>query len=169
MAKTPIPSSTSAPTPPWRTQSPNLSRLQPTGLFSPVLLVLPTNRVERMWVVDSPSPSSSTPHTPLPQSAVPVLHTPPVLHPTHQAPTLPQTSPPFLPLAGTPSVSASALPGAHMSGRLSGVVSLTDILNLFAKAGGLHPQDPEERRRQRRRSSSVSLGRSSSVDVGGRR
>ncbi len=56
-----------------------------------------------------------------------------------------------------------------MSGRLSGVVSLTDILNLFAKASGLHPQDPEERRRQRRRSSSVSLGRSSSVDVGGRR
>lgn len=41
-----------------------------------------------------------------------------------------------------------------MSGRLSGVVSLTDILNLFARASGLHPTNPEEARRQRRGSSS---------------
>jgi hypothetical protein len=34
-----------------------------------------------------------------------------------------------------------------MSGRLSGVVSLTDILNLFARASGLQPSDPEEARR----------------------
>ena len=31
------------------------------------------------------------------------------------------------------SVSASALPGANISGRLCGVVSLTDILNLFVR------------------------------------
>ena len=43
-----------------------------------------------------------------------------------------------------------------MSGRLSGVVSLTDILNLFARASGLHPTSPEEARRQRRGSSSSS-------------
>ncbi|KAI4163735.1 MAG: hypothetical protein LQ348_007837, partial [Seirophora lacunosa] len=72
----------------------------------------------------------------------------------------------------TPSVSASALPGANMAGRLAGVVSLTDILNLFARASGLHPTDPDERRRQRRRSSSSSMmrgsldsARSSSLDV----
>ncbi len=43
-----------------------------------------------------------------------------------------------------------------MSGRLSGVVSLTDILNLFARASGLHPTDPDEARRNRRGSSSSS-------------
>ena len=48
------------------------------------------------------------------------------------------------------------MPGQHMSGRLSGVISLTDILNLFAKASGLHPTDPEEARRRRRGSSSSS-------------
>lgn len=44
-----------------------------------------------------------------------------------------------------------------MSGRLSGVVSLTDVLNLFARASGLHPGDPEETRRRRRQSSSSSV------------
>ena len=62
-----------------------------------------------------------------------------------------------------------------MSGRLSGVVSLTDILNLFARATGLHPTDPEEARRKRRGSSSSSRSgirgsldsaRSSVVDLG---
>ena len=43
-----------------------------------------------------------------------------------------------------------------MSGRLSGVVSLTDILNLFARASGLQPSDPEEARRARRGSSASS-------------
>jgi hypothetical protein len=56
-----------------------------------------------------------------------------------------------------------------MSGKLSGVVSLTDILNLFARASGLHPGDLEEARRMRRRSSSGSVfsersGRSISID-----
>lgn len=52
-----------------------------------------------------------------------------------------------------------------MSGRLTGVVSLTDILNLFAKASGLSPHDPNETRRQRRRSSSASFRRSMDSDV----
>ncbi|PKS10876.1 hypothetical protein jhhlp_002633 [Lomentospora prolificans] len=55
------------------------------------------------------------------------------------------------------SIPASALPGAHLSGRLSGVVSLTDILNLFAKSTGLKPSDPSEQRARRRRSSSSSV------------
>ncbi|KAL1899123.1 cell separation during budding [Sporothrix stenoceras] len=58
---------------------------------------------------------------------------------------------------GFASVPASALPGAHLSGRLSGVVSLTDILNLFAKTTGLRPSDPADIRARRRRSSSSSL------------
>ena len=33
---------------------------------------------------------------------------------------------------------------------------MTDILNLFARASGLHPTDPEEARRKRRGSSSSS-------------
>jgi hypothetical protein len=57
-------------------------------------------------------------------------------------------------------VTASGIPGAGISGRLNGVVSLTDILNLFARASGLNPLDPAESRRQRRRSSSSSVRRS---------
>jgi hypothetical protein len=47
--------------------------------------------------------------------------------------------------------------GSHLSGRLTGVVTLTDILNLFAKTSGLHPSDPGEQRARRRRSSSSSV------------
>ena len=140
-----------------------------------------------MWIVDSTTPNSSAPSTPLPiqppshhhssstssshsissHSLIPpspagqhntpisIAHPPPV-HPPHLTTSTAQANPPFQPLSATPSVSASALPGQHMSGRLSGVVSLTDILNLFARATGLHPEDPEEARRRRRGSSSSS-------------
>ncbi|EFW99926.1 cbs domain containing protein [Grosmannia clavigera kw1407] len=54
------------------------------------------------------------------------------------------------------SVPAAAMPGAHLSGRLAGVVSLTDILNLFAKTSGLRPGDLSDIRARRRRSSSTS-------------
>ena len=57
---------------------------------------------------------------------------------------------------GVTSVSASQLPGQSMSGRLNGVVSLTDLLNVLARASGLSPGDPEATRRRRRRSSSSS-------------
>ncbi|KUI71873.1 Protein SDS23 [Cytospora mali] len=59
------------------------------------------------------------------------------------------------------SVPAAAMPGAHLSGRLTGVISLTDILNLFAKSSGLNPTDPGEQRARRRRSSSQSSVRPS--------
>ena len=119
-----------------------------------------------MWVVETPSaspistPLSSAPTTPGPGPAPYVapfsISHPPALHPPHLSTSFPQANPPFQPLSATPSVSASALPGQHMSGRLSGVVSLTDILNLFARASGLHPTDPEEARRKRRGSSASS-------------
>ncbi|RMJ23069.1 hypothetical protein PHISP_06074 [Aspergillus sp. HF37] len=64
-----------------------------------------------------------------------------------------------------PSVPASALPGARLSGRLVGVVSLTDILNLHARASGLNPADPAESRSRRRRSSSSSVSIRRSGDV----
>lgn len=54
-----------------------------------------------------------------------------------------------------------------MSGRLSGVVSLTDILNLYARASGLHPGDLEDVRRKRRGSSSSSVSVSGSWGGGG--
>lgn len=53
-----------------------------------------------------------------------------------------------------------------MSGKLSGVVSLTDVLNLFAKVSGLEPREPDEARRLRRRSSSSSV-RTGEGSVGG--
>ena len=82
------------------------------------------------------------------------------------APHVQPLSPPGVPLAVSPSIPASALPGARLSGRLVGVVSLTDVLNLFARASGLHPADPAETRSRRRRSSSSSLSLRKSGDVG---
>ena len=60
-------------------------------------------------------------------------------------------------------VPASSLPGARLSGRLVGVVSLTDILNTYARASGLSPADPNAFRTQRRRSSSSSFRRSGDI------
>ena len=121
-----------------------------------------------MWVVEMPSPASSGPPTP--------ASTPAVLVPPSPITPLPTTTstpgalvtpspPPLLPpytttVTPAPAISAVAIPGASMSGRLSGVVSLTDILNLFARASGLSPHDPAETRRARRRSSSSSVRRS---------
>ncbi|KAF3491007.1 CBS domain-containing protein [Arthroderma uncinatum] len=68
------------------------------------------------------------------------------------------SSPPTFTASISTSIPASALPGASLSGRLVGVVSLTDILNLYARASGLYPTDPNANRTRRRRSSSSSLG-----------
>ncbi|KAK0750461.1 hypothetical protein B0T18DRAFT_345920 [Schizothecium vesticola] len=125
----------------------------------------------RMWIVDSASPSPSTPATPLLQAREPSVTaatappvaaisvtatgtssppTPTIIIPPPSIATTPQS-----PLPGP--VPSGALPGSNISGRLSGVVSLTDILNLFAKTGGLRPSDPSEQRARRRRSSSSSV------------
>lgn len=78
-------------------------------------------------------------------------------------------SQPTVPSSAYPSslssaIPASTLPGARLSGHLVGVVSLTDILNLYARASGLRPIDPNVYRNQRRRSSSSSIGFKKSGD-----
>lgn len=121
-----------------------------------------------MWIVDAPSPSTSVPPSPAPG----VFHVPPFsTGSSHVPPLTPNRhgsgsegiGGPMSPLPGSTvtsgpgiSVSAGQLPGAAMSGRLSGVVSLTDVLNVLARASGLSPGDPDETRRRRRRSSSSS-------------
>ncbi|KAI1365110.1 hypothetical protein F5Y08DRAFT_304890 [Xylaria arbuscula] len=120
--------------------------VNPYSTLAHTVAKLVATHSHRMWVVESPSPSSSTPSTP--------SFPPPVVlsssAPSSQA-AVPGTHYP------SQSVPASALPGSHLSGRLTGVVTLTDILNLFAKVTGLHPTDPSEQRARRRRSSSASI------------
>ena len=134
--------------------------VSPYSTLAHVLAKLTATRSHRMWVVDQPSPSASAPPTP---TLAPTPFPLPVPNP-------PTAGPPYT-LATGNAVPAASLPGQHMSGRLSGVISLTDILNLFARASGLSPQDPDEARRQRRGSSSSSVrasidsARSSSVDL----
>ncbi|KAL1961214.1 hypothetical protein VTO42DRAFT_3160 [Malbranchea cinnamomea] len=87
--------------------------------------------------------------TPAPPSAQPHLPTPPGAQPY---------GPNVYPQPFSTAVPASSLPGSRLSGRLVGVVSLTDILYAYARASGLNPADPTTFRSQRRRSSSSSLG-----------
>lgn len=105
----------------------------------------------------SPLPPPST-SVPLPSHATPHLPTP--LQPYTNSGPASGLTPPL-----APSIPASALPGARLSGCLVGVVSLTDILNLHARASGLSPADPAEVR-QRRRSSSSSMNVRRSGEVG---
>lgn len=67
--------------------------------------------------------------------------------------------PPLVHTSTSASVPAAALPGANISGRLNGVVSLTDVLNLFARVSGLNPGDPGDRRRRESSASSSSISR----------
>ncbi|KAF2166332.1 hypothetical protein M409DRAFT_66782 [Zasmidium cellare ATCC 36951] len=126
-------------------------------------------RSHRMWIVDAPSPNTSVPPSPGPHHAAPspsshhsspnIQHNTPITTPSRQGSVNEQMTPgpPYTSVNPGVSISSGQLPGATMSGRLSGVVSLTDILNLFARASGLHPGDPEETRRRRRQSSSSSV------------
>lgn len=155
--------------------------VSPHSTLAHTVAKLVATQSHRMWVVESASPSPSAPATPLltpslPQSSssgsgatpasasAPTPGGPPeisprtsstVLVPTPGAVSAPQQSP--LPGQSFSSVPAAAFPGAHLSGRLTGVVSLTDVLNLFARSTGLHPSDPSEQRARRRRSSSSSV------------
>ncbi|QDS71322.1 hypothetical protein FKW77_001994 [Venturia effusa] len=136
---------------------------------------LVATRSHRMWVVQPSSPASSSgpptpalaPSTPFPpfnasssdrSSSFSSPLTPSAALPSTTIP--PQATPPNA--TSTASQIQSGMQHSHnMSGRLSGVVSLTDILNLFAKASGLNPHDPSELRQLRRRSSSASNTRRS--------
>lgn len=60
-------------------------------------------------------------------------------------------------------IGVTSLPGTRLSGRLVGVISQTDILNLYARVSGLSPIDPAETRSRRRRSSSISLRKSGDI------
>lgn len=109
---------------------------------------------QRMWVTESASPSPSQPATP--QAVPSVLTAPP-------PPSVSGASPPVSP--AFPSISAAAYPGARISGKLTGVISLTDVLNLFARQSGLQTQDPSEERQHRRRSESISSMTRPSMDM----
>lgn len=114
--------------------------VNPYSTLAHTVAKLVATKSHRMWVVESASPSPSAPATPL-------------LGPT-AAPT--QNAVPNSPI-GPSAVPASAMAGARISGRLNGVISLTDVLGIFAKSTGLHPGDPMEQRARRRRSSSSSV------------
>lgn len=140
--------------------------INPYSTLAHTVAKLVATRSHRMWVVDAPSPASSGPSTPAITPAIVVPPSPITPLPGLAGPTpVTSTAPTHLAATGAvaPSISASAIsamPGASLSGRLSGVISLTDILNLFARASGLNPHDPDEARRARRRSSSSSMRRS---------
>lgn len=137
----------------------------PYSTLAHTVAKLVATRSHRMWIVDGPSPSSSVPESPV---ITPSVGAPPsTLHQLSSH----ASGPPYTPAAPGIGVPASALPGATLSGRLCGVVSLTDVLNLFARVSGLSPQDPEETRRRRRRSSCSSVRKSmdsirGSIDLG---
>jgi hypothetical protein len=138
--------------------------VNPYSTLAHTVARLVATRSHRMWVVESASPSPSNPATPLSAPSMTYAGNPPTPSSNPLSPTIYGGFPPS-------SVSAAALPGARISGRLTGVISLTDILNLFARQSGLHPLSPNDQRARRRRSSSSSMrpsidsGRGSSVDI----
>jgi len=156
--------------------------ITPMNTLATTVAKLVATKSHRMWVTEPVSPMSSGPPTPGLHTATMVpmsthgsmisagsgqhhFHLPQSMSsdPQHVADASPKT--PAIAPSG-PSISASSLPGARISGRLVGVVSLTDILILLAKAGGLETADPNEIRLRRRRSSSSSIRKS--MDLGSR-
>lgn len=151
----------------------------PMNTLAHTVAKLIATRSHRMWMTEPVSPSSSGPPTPSAHAATLAptsSHSSSVSAPSGQSQIIapspntmnsqypaPSNSTPFVTPTG-PSVSASSLPGARISGHLVGVVSLTDILILFAKASGLPVADLGELRVGRRRSSSSSVRHS--VDLG---
>ncbi|KAF2001072.1 hypothetical protein P154DRAFT_490876 [Amniculicola lignicola CBS 123094] len=141
----------------------------PFSTLAHTVAKLVATRSHRMWVVETPSPASSGPPTPAIAPAVlvppsPISTLPPALTSSSMPIPVASVAPTHLQGVPAPAISASSIPGASMSGRLSGVISLTDVLNLFARASGLNPHAPDDARRARRRSSSSSMRRS--VDSG---
>ncbi|KAK0724821.1 hypothetical protein B0H67DRAFT_116251 [Lasiosphaeris hirsuta] len=133
--------------------------VNPYSTLAHTVAKLVATNSHRMWVVESASPSPSAPATPLLQASHPGLTSataPAVASGTGVTEGTSSSPGPQSPLPGQ-SLPTAGLPGSHLSGRLTGVVSLTDILNLFAKSSGLHPADPSEQRARRRRSSSNSV------------
>lgn len=164
--------------------------VNPTSTLAHTVAKLVATESHRLWVTDPHSPSSSGPPTPS-HSSFHVSHPTPANPPAANSAAQPLSAPPSasngqstapptpnytyshapasspgLPPSITSSIPASSLPGARRSGRLVGLVSLTDILNLYARASGLNPADPAEFRSRRRRSSSSSVSVRKSGDIG---
>lgn len=120
--------------------------VNPYSTLAHTVAKLVATKSHRMWVVESASPSPSAPTTPQlgPTVVVP--------EPRSNSVSTHNNQPHFTQVPTT-----SSLSSGHLSGRLTGVVTLTDILNLFARSSGLHPTDPNEQRARRRRSSSSSV------------
>ncbi|KAF2716865.1 hypothetical protein K431DRAFT_234432 [Polychaeton citri CBS 116435] len=145
----------------------------PWSTLAHTVAKLCATRSHRMWIVDAPSPASSVPPSPGLHHAQPAFtdHRASINGPpthlsapgSHHIAVPPSTlteatpGPPYTSTNPGISPSASQAIGGTMSGRLNGVISLTDVLNLYALASGLSPEDPEESRRRRRRSSSSSI------------
>lgn len=145
----------------------------PVSTLAHTVAKLVATQSHRMWIVESASPSPSAPATPLLTPTLPSAGATPAAAlstgqgaggslgstPTVLVPTTGGLSAPQSPLPGQSfsSPPAAAMPGANVSGRLTGVVSLTDILNLFARSSGLNPAEPDAQRARRRRSSSSSV------------
>ena len=100
--------------------------VNPYSTLAHTVAKLVATRSHRMWIVESASPSPSAPATPLmgPQSHVSGAPPPATANATPPSP---------VPSAAVP---ASAMAGARISGKLTGVISLTDILNVFRQVYG---------------------------------
>ncbi|KAL5323513.1 hypothetical protein ACEPPN_008050 [Leptodophora sp. 'Broadleaf-Isolate-01'] len=137
----------------------------PFSTLAHTVAKLVATRSHRMWVVEVASPSPSATPLPTPSLTTPSMSSAILSSPAVSTPASPNLATTF------PAVSAAALPGARISGRLTGVISLTDILNLFARQSGLNPLSPNDQRARRRRSSSSSVrpsidsARNSSIDL----
>jgi CBS domain-containing protein len=116
--------------------------MSPQSTLAAAMAKLVATRSHRMWITDADAPMPPSPATPGAS-----LHHPAFLGSAIHGP--PYTS------TGS-AISAASLPGQITSGRLVGVISLTDVLNLFARASGINTSRPDEAR-SRRRSSSSSL------------
>ncbi|KAL1988179.1 hypothetical protein VTN96DRAFT_709 [Rasamsonia emersonii] len=151
--------------------------VNPTSTLAHTVAKMVATKSHRLWVTDPQSPSSSGPPTPshfavhMPVGAPPSNST--QANSQNTAPPPQNYTHPHHPTAqgysggqSAPSIPSSSLPGSRLSGRLVGVVSLTDILNLYARASGLKPTDPAETRSRRRRSSSASVNVRKSGDIG---
>ena len=126
----------------------------PTTTLAATIAKLVATRAHRMWIVGSdnhhqPGIISPVPLSPMNSATphLPVAQTPPPTHPVG-----PSQTPPL----------GATTPGLMM-GKLQGVVSLTDVLNLFARVEGLKPANTTEARANRRRSSSSSTATSVSA------
>jgi CBS domain-containing protein len=131
----------------------------PTTTLAGTVAKLVATRAHRMWIVGN--------------DIVPGTVSPPTSSTSNSASSTPST--PHLPTS-TPHIAISpastplvATPPSLMMGKLQAVVSLTDILNLFARVEGLKPANPNEARMNRRRSSCTSITISTSTTTERRR